>query len=191
MLQSDIATHLGITRQAYNHYETGRRSPDPEALKKLAKFYDVTVDYLLGIPKTYNFAKGGHQSPALVPVLEKIRADAPLLADGHIGGYELANVKNPDDYFFLRATGDSMIDAGILPESIVLIRKQNCAETGDIVACLVDGENATLKRFKQTDNRITLIPANSHYDPIILTIDDFDSGYAKILGVAISVTTKL
>ena len=46
--QTDVAKYLKITRQAYNHYETGKRTPDPKAISELAKLFGVTTDYLLG-----------------------------------------------------------------------------------------------------------------------------------------------
>ena len=75
--------------------------------------------------------------------------------------------------------------------SLVLFRKQQYAEDGDIVACLVAGECATVKRFRRVHRRILLVPENRDYSPIELTPEDFESGDARILGVAVEVKIKL
>ena len=122
--------------------------------------------------------------PSIIPVLGFIRAGMPILAEENIIGYELADINHPEEYFYLRVTGDSMINAGISDGSKVLIHKQNYAENGQIVACLVNGDEATLKRFKQVGDTVVLLPENPKYDPIIVPCSEFDTGYAMVLGVA-------
>ena len=84
-----------------------------------------------------------------------------------------------------------MINAGILPGSKVLIHQQNYADDGQIVACMVNGDEATLKRFKRKGDVILLMPENSSYEPIIVSYKEFETGYAKILGVAKKVLSDL
>ena len=67
-----------------------------------------------------------------------------------------------------------MINAGIPDGSLALIHSQSYAENGDIVACMVDEENATLKRFRKQGRTVMLIPENPHYDPIVLDASEFD-----------------
>lgn len=128
-----------------------------------------------------------------IPILGVIRAGVPILAEENIEGYEFTTVSNPQDYYYLRVTGDSMINAGIPEGALVLIHKQDYAENGDIVVCLTDDESATIKKFHQKGRTISLIPANPDYDPILLDISDFDPscGSARILGVAKKVVTDL
>jgi repressor LexA len=75
--------------------------------------------------------------------------------------------------------------------SLVLFHKQQYADNGDIVACLVGGESATVKRFFKRDRRIYLQPENAEYEPIVLSPIDFETGEARILGVAREVKIKL
>jgi repressor LexA len=84
-----------------------------------------------------------------------------------------------------------MRDCGIIDGSLVLFHKQSYAESGDIVACLVDGDSATIKRFVQQGKQVMLRPENSEYSPIRLSTDDFESGSARILGVASEVKIVL
>lgn len=131
-----------------------------------------------------------------IPIVGTIRAGLPLIADEFLEGWAYSPIKNSGkeiEYFYLRVTGDSMIGAGIEEGSLVLIHKQNYAENGQIVACMVDEEDATLKRFRQQGNTVMLIPENPKYDPIVLSASDFDPdhGTACIIGVAKQVTIDL
>ena len=127
-----------------------------------------------------------------MPILGVIRAGYPMLAEENIEGYMFIDKPNGEDYFYLRVTGDSMINAGIPDGSLALIHSQSYAENGDIVACMVDEENATLKRFRKQGRTVMLIPENSNYDPIILNASEFDSdhGRAHILGVLKAITIQ-
>lgn len=84
-----------------------------------------------------------------------------------------------------------MINAGIQSGDLVLIRIQNCAENGQIVACRINGNEATLKRYREQQSAIILMPENPAYDPYIVSKKDFADGYAGIMGVAVEVKRKL
>lgn len=125
-----------------------------------------------------------------VPVLGRVPAGKPLLAEENIEGFlsvgrEMAPGK---DVFALKVKGDSMIEDGILDGDYVIIRHQETAENGDIVCALIDGE-ATLKKFYKKGNTITLRPANKDYSPIVVSREH--PGGFRILGKAIGLTRKL
>lgn len=107
---------------------------------------------------------------ANIPILGRVAAGAPTLAAEDIEGtYPLPVeiVKPGDQVFMLRVQGDSMKDAGILDGDLVAVRKQPTANNGDIVVALLDGEEATVKRFYKEGDHIRLEAANPAYDPII------------------------
>ena len=133
------------------------------------------------------FARSGKQRP----IIGEIRAGTPIITNETLLGTEYADVDDADEYFFLKVCGDSMKNVGIVHGSLVLFRKQQYAEEGDIVACLVGGDSATVKRFSRDRKNIYLIPENEEYSPIKLSTDDFESGEARILGVALEVKIKL
>lgn len=85
-----------------------------------------------------------------------------------IEGYAAADVAQPEEYFYLRVTGDSMINAGIRDGDLVLLRRQESAENGQIVACLLDGADATLKRLRVQRDMAILQPENPAYEPRII-----------------------
>ncbi|MHB1000538.1 MAG: transcriptional repressor LexA [Armatimonadota bacterium] len=117
-----------------------------------------------------------------LPVLGTIAAGLPLLAVENIEGYvpvPSAMLGTNTNAYLLRVRGDSMIGAHILPDDTVLIRPQQTAENGDLVAALLD-EEATIKRLHIDENEIILMPANDHYNPIKLIGTDI-----KIIGKVI------
>lgn len=125
------------------------------------------------------------KSNYMAPILGRIPAGYPTLAQDEIVGYYPINVPNPEECFWLVVAGDSMIDAGIEIGDQVLIRKQSTADNGQIVACRVNGDEATLKRFHQQGDTVILYPANAKYEPIIVPLCEFESGRASVIGVVI------
>lgn len=117
-----------------------------------------------------------------VPILGKIAAGAPILAEENIEGrLELKDFTGVERQFFLlRVNGDSMIERGINPGDLVLIRQQPAVESGEIAAILI-GDEATLKVFRIKERKIYLEPANKKYKPLF-----FDrSKDIQILGKAL------
>jgi repressor LexA len=108
--------------------------------------------------------------PIAVPVMGRIAAGTPIEAiqtRSHTINMP-ADLLTTGEHFALEVRGDSMIDAGILDGDIVLIRRTEQADTGDIVVALIDDEEATLKRFRRRGASIALEPANSAHEVRIL-----------------------
>ena len=101
-----------------------------------------------------------------LPFLGRIAAGNPI--EAITGSFEQISVpnyliNNKDEHFTLEVTGDSMIEAGIYDGDIVVIRKMEVANSGDIVVALIDQNEVTLKRFRSFKNSIALEPANKNY----------------------------
>lgn len=120
-----------------------------------------------------------------VPMLGRIAAGAPILADEQIEEvFSLPKqIVGNHTTFMLEVRGDSMIDAAICDRDWVVIAKQNTANNGEIVAALLDNE-ATVKTFMRKDGHVWLLPHNDLYDPI-------NGDYATILGKVIAVIRKM
>jgi len=120
-----------------------------------------------------------------LPVVGRIRAGQLHPATEDISGHlalDCSLVKG-EECFFLRVEGDSMINRGILPGDMALIRPQTVAENGEIVAVMVDGD-ATLKQFFREPGRIVLQPANPNYAPIIVRPGEGDVAIVgKMIGL--------
>lgn len=173
--QNELAKHLGMVRSTICQYEKGNREPDTETLQKIADFFSVSVDYLLGrdLNRDDELIKsiGGFSIPQdkfAIPLVGQVVCGKPVESPEYLEGYVYVNYKNADEYFALKVNGDSMIGAGITPKSILIVHKQNHAEDGDIVVASIDGESTT-KRFKRNGDVIFLMPENSNYAPILVT----------------------
>lgn len=183
--QKDLAQKFGISNFALSRYERGEADPDSELIKKFAEFFGVSADYLLGLtdnPDVDDILRRIGAVPlgktVPIPVLGVIRAGEPIFAQENI--IEHQEVPEDDvrggEYFFLIVTGDSMVGAGILPGSRVLVRRQDYVDDGAIAVVLV-GEEATIKRIKHVDGKVLLVPANPMYEPQVYNEDE-----VKIIG---------
>ena len=102
-----------------------------------------------------------------IPIVGRIAAGQPLLAEQHVDGHlslELVH-RDRDRAYALRVVGDSMVGAGILPGDFVIARYQETADHGDIVVARLDDE-ATVKRLKRAGKKWVLYPENDRYAPI-------------------------
>ena len=121
-----------------------------------------------------------------VPLVGRIAAGTPILADEQIEDILPlpADLVGGGPVFMLAVKGDSMIEAGILDGDYVVIRSQPDAPDGTIVAALVDGEEATVKRLRRRDGQVILEAANPDYGPMI-----FES--VEVLGKVVSVFRRV
>lgn len=110
-----------------------------------------------------------------VPILGNVAAGSPILAQECIEDYLTFDTGgHGDEYFALRVRGESMLNAGILPGDLVVVRRQQTCSNGEIVVAMIEDE-ATVKRFSKENGHIWLLPENDAYSPI-------DGTYAQILG---------
>ncbi len=183
-----VSKATGISASTFTDWKTGRSIPKLDKIKLIADHFGVSLDYMInnGITPEDDEGEGCN-----VPIIGEIRAGSPIITNETLLGYEHADVADADDYFYLRVQGDSMKNIGMIEGSLVLFQKQQYAEEGDVVACLVGGDCATVKRFRRSKKTVYLMPENEDYAPIKLTTDDFESGEARILGVAREIKIKL
>ena len=201
-----LSEDLNIHRGSLSNWETGRRTPDSEMLLKIANYFNVSVDYLLGndtddtdlfnLKGYVRFLKKVKDNEMVkIPVLGAIRAGLPLYADENIIDYEDVHQEElmmGEETFFLEVKGDSMINARIYEGDRVRIRKQNHLDNnGDIMAVRVNGDEATLKRVYLQENGIALISENPKYAPMFYPASEIESGYVEIIGRAMEVKIKL
>jgi repressor LexA len=120
-----------------------------------------------------------------VPLVGRIAAGGPVLADQVIEDvFALpTQLTGEGDLFMLKVAGDSMIDAAICDGDWVVVRRQNVAQDGDIVAALLEDES-TIKTFRRRDGHVWLMPHNPAYTPI-------DGDHATVMGKVVSVLRRL
>ena len=118
-----------------------------------------------------------------VPIVGNVAAGSPILAEECIEDYLTFDTGGRSgEYFALRVRGESMLNAGILPGDLVVVRLQQTANNGEIVVAMIEDE-ATVKRFSRQNGHIWLLPENEAYSPI-------DGTYAQILGKVAAVVRR-
>ncbi len=118
-----------------------------------------------------------------IPIVGTVAAGTPILAQECIEDYLTFDTGgHSDEYFALRVRGESMLNAGILPDDLVVVRRQQTANNGEIVVALL-GEEATVKRLSRKDGQIWLLPENDDYQPI-------DGTEAQVLGKVTAVVRQ-
>ncbi len=112
-------------------------------------------------------------APEGLPVIGRVAAGEPILADQHIEGYvELpGNFFSPSADYFLRVKGDSMCKAGILDGDLLAVHRDSEARNGQIVVARVDQE-VTVKRYQRKRNTVWLLPENDDYAPIEVDLSE-------------------
>lgn len=186
LTQEKVAKYLNTVHSSYNRMENNdveRISSD--YLIKLAKLYNVSVDYLLG-QEQIKKEKG-----ISIPVLGIIPAGIPIEAIEDIIDYEEIpqEMAKTGEFFGLKVKGDSMAPR-IQNGDVVIVRKQDSCETGDVCVVMVNGFDATLKQVKKDYNGITLVPFNDEYRPMFYSNKDIQELPVRILGKVVELRGK-
>nr|WP_236683378.1 transcriptional repressor LexA [Demequina sediminicola] len=136
-------------------------------------------------PAPLEAAHRADESVTDVPLVGQIAAGGPILADQAVEDVMSLprQLTGDGELFMLKVRGDSMIDAAICDGDFVVVRRQNSADNGDIVAALLDDE-ATVKTFRRDDGQVWLMPHNPSYTPI-------DGTHARIMGKVVSVMRRV
>jgi len=158
----------------------GRDKGYPPTIREIGKAFGIAstngVRYHLDILEKAGYiqrrgriSRGTTSSAGSIPVLGRVAAGQPILAEqNYDGSLEPAQMfGDPQGLFALRVKGDSMIDAGIHSGDYVIVRQQEQASAGDIIVAMIDDE-ATVKYFRPRGQRVELVAANPKYSPIVV-----------------------
>lgn len=164
-----VAKETGVTQTTLSNWKTGRSTPTIKTLKKIADYFGVTVDYLMsdtgkeGLSVSSNIFQDENSDPQIAAGIEA-QAD-----------------------FYLKVSGDSMINARILDGDIVFIKKQDIVKNGEIAAVIVNNDSeATLRRLYYYQNKSLLIlrAENTAYEDQIYQNEELKQ--VRILGKAVA-----
>lgn len=118
-----------------------------------------------------------------VPVVGNVAAGSPILAQECIEDYLTFDTQGlSGEHFALRVRGESMLNAGILPDDLVVVHRQQEVRNGEIVVALFEDE-ATVKTYQRKNGQVWLLPENPEYEPI-------DGTYAEIIGRVVAVVRR-
>jgi repressor LexA len=184
--QKKISEMLIMSQQGYAKYETGKASPNPEMLAKIAEILNCTMEELIGTT-----ASKGKTGGIKIPVFGNVAAGIPILAVEDIVDFEeiTDELASQGEYFGLVIKGDSM-EPRMATGDVVIVRSQPTAETGDIAIVLVDGENATCKKIKRTPEGVMLISLNPAYEPMFYSNKEIQQLPVRILGKVVELRAK-
>ena len=191
--QTQLSEFLGMSLNAYGHYETGRRQITPDKLAKLADLYGVSVDDLIGRGEAENIGRQIQEVPELVPEDEIM---IPLVASLRCGpgtaGEPFAFIKDvpiPSSYVrrwgeglkAIVAVGESMSPT-IVPGDMLICRPGDAWESGNVVSVNADDSDMIKRIFRTADGGIDLRSDNPSFETIHYTAEDLAQNRVSILG---------
>lgn len=184
LTQSELANELGISKSSISMYENNKREPDFETEELIADYFNVDINTLRGISSATS--KG-----VLIPVLGYVRAGVPIEAVEEILDYEEISQEQArtGEFFALKIKGDSM-EPKISEGDVVIVRKQSTVENGELAVVLVNGDDATVKKFYRSNNGVKLVSTNPKYDPFFYTPTEVDSFPVSVIGRVVELRAK-
>lgn len=197
---SALAQKMGIkSKSTIYRYMNAEMSPKITTVKYLAEYYNVNPVWLMGydVPMERETKVASNvfpiaDVPKKVPVVGKISAGLPILAVENIEGYEFAPssyIKEGYDYFYLRVQGDSM-NLKFNDGDIVLVQKQDTLENDEIGVILVNGDDATVKKYKDENGLIILEPMSTNPEHTVQIYNPKNINI-KIIGKVVSYQGKI
>lgn len=195
--QAEMAKLLGVSKSAISMYELGERAPYYDILQKYGEIFNVDYNYLHGNPR--HIAQGKSFGEVMreaekftVPVLGKVAAGIPIEAITDVLDYEelsLDMVKDGAEYFALQIKGDSM-EPRIKSGDVVIVRKQETIENGQIAIVCVNGDEATCKKVVLQEDGILLVPFNQMHTPTFFSAEQIQSIPITIIGRVVELRAK-
>ncbi|CAD5996830.1 transcriptional repressor LexA [Agreia sp. COWG] len=176
-----LASLSSVTHQLNQLELSGYLRRDPNRPRAMEVLIDIPTPDIGGDVSDPSEPQAPMGDAALVPLVGRIAAGIPITAEQQVEEvFPLPRqLVGGGDLFMLKVVGESMIDAAICDGDFVVVRTQQTAENGDIVAAMLDGE-ATVKVFRQRDGHTWLLPRNSNFEPIV-------GDHAQVLGKVVSV----
>lgn len=171
--QTELGRELDVRQSTVAMWESGKNTPSYDMLTRIAEFFSVEVSSLLG----------EKQRIVKIPVLGRVQAGLPRTATEDIVGYEEISEDKvrSGEFFALQIKGDSM-EPRMYEGDTVIVRRQEVVENGEIAIVLIDGEDATCKKFYAYSEGISLVSLNPRYAPIFFTRDELSTRRVEVLG---------
>ncbi|MBE5928477.1 MAG: repressor LexA [Lachnospiraceae bacterium] len=197
-----------MNKSDISQYVAGKTKPSQDKLVVLGKALDVSESWLMGLDVSkerapssddnlrsdylYELPTQKKSNGILIPVLGRVAAGLPIEAIENIIDYEeiTQEMAMSGEFFGLKIKGDSM-EPRICDGDVVIVRKQDDADAGNIVIALVNGQDATCKRLNKYSSGIGLQSLNPKYEPMMFTKQDINDIPVKILGKVVELRGKL
>lgn len=194
--QKKLSEGLHVSQQTVGSWEVNRTTPSPDVMRRIADYFDVSIDHLYGRDTTDNSNSTVRSTGVRIPVYGETAAGIPITA------IENFDSDDPDDweeipedmarsgeYIALRIKGDSM-EPRMRTGDVVIVRLQPEVENGDIAIVRVNGDEATCKKIKKTPEGVMLISLNPAYEPMFFTKKQVQTLPLTILGRVVELRAK-
>ena len=185
--QKDLCDNLGFSPASVSSWVNGTRIPKEGNIVLMAAYLDCSVDDIELDPKE------AHRKRSFsIPVYARVGAGPPLEASEEIIDREEISERMASlgSFYGLRISGDSM-EPRIVRGDVVIVRKQDTADDGDIVIAIVNQNDAVCKRLKKYKGGIALVSNNPMYEPMYFTITDTQDIPVRIIGKVVELRGKL
>lgn len=190
--RNDVCRDLDIPYSTFTDWCNANIYPRIDKIEMLANYFDIKKsDLVEDKNKLDNQLKNigaiyvSNTNLVKIPILGKVKAGYNYMAQENWIGYvdiEKDIIKDGCEYFALKVIGNSMSPV-LIEDDIVIIKKQNDFENGDIVVAIINGDEATIKKGKKSDSSILLQPLNPSYEPLIFTYDEMKTIPVEIIGI--------
>lgn len=185
--QRQLAESIGVSQSAVGMWESGKAKPEYATLLKIADFFNVKIDYLIN----GNQIIEAENETVKIPVIGQISAGIPIEAIEEIIGYEemTREMAKTGDFFGLLIKGNSM-EPRIKQNDVLIVRKQDDVDSGDVAVVLVNGYDATVKKIIKHQDGISLVSFNEAYAPIFYTYNEVNTLPIEIIGKVVELRGK-
>ena len=179
--RNDMCEALGFKYSTFTDWVNGKKYPRIDKIEMIANYFGIEKSDLVekrDKPLPEGAIPYVPEPMVNVPLVGSVNCGTPLFAEDNIEGYiptPESDLQTGETYFWLRAKGDSMINAGIHHGDLLLIRQQADVDNGDIAVVAVNGDEATLKRVKKQENALILQPENPACEPKIFVGKDMEN----------------
>lgn len=188
--QIEAAKLFGVAQSTLSGWETGKTQIDYDNLIKIADYYKVTLDYLLGRAVRFTELKDLHEDNKKIPIVSDVRVTPRGLELIYTGQYELGGDEyDVGEYIAFCCPDDRLLNLGIKKGDTVIVKRQEAVESGDIALVVYQGKFAMFQKVTNFNGGMLLESANEEYQSIILTGKSLDDVY--IIGKAIEYRRKL
>ena len=184
--RNQLSESLGISYSTISDWINGKAYPRIDKIEMMANYFGINKSDLVEEHFTEEKTQG-----LKIPVLGTVAAGIPISAVEDILDYEEVpqSWENQGEFFGLRIKGDSM-QPEINDGDTVIVRQQSTANNGDVVIALVNGDDATCKKFEKLDNGIMLISNNSSYSPMYFSNEEVATKPVVIIGRVVELRRK-
>jgi repressor LexA len=192
LTDAEVGRRTGISKSTFSDWKRGKSTPKADKLFRIAQVLGVTPEFLTGMTDLRFVSGGTKNTPSItVPVVGDVAAGYPVFAREEILDYEELDARyfQAGQFFGLRIAGDSM-EPDIHKGDVVIVRKQEDADTGDICVVKVNGERATCKRIKKTEDGLMLISVNPNYLPMVFSAEQIAQLPVSIIGKVVELRRK-